>query len=794
MGCCTGYNFAPAPDAALDPNQRVNFSFGMVLGVDDFRQEHAWLAARDERALRELIGYGTITGLGVSTGVTGSAVEVRVAPGLALLPDGKLVGVAADQCARLDEWLAGPGKAGADGKSGKAAIYVVLRHVEVSGTPVPIPGEPCRDESALLADSRIADSFTLDFSWSPPAQSEDAAARSFAAWLRRVPVLDLPVPEPTLAEFQAEVAAQLPQVFAHAAGAFANPPLAETPAPDPDPGAPASPPSTLVIPRAHYAAFVNAAFDVWVRELRVGAMAHFGPVPAAEDAADAGLLLAAIDITLDAGNLLLPVDKTQTAIARWLGRAQLVHLRLLQEWVVSNVENDAPREADYVLGRFDARLPNAQYLDRDFAAHNHAMARVDFIPAPTPDDDGASKAVLRPAVKWPGSGGKGRTDYYGPFMTAPIRVEDGGTAQARKPARGELLLGVDDGAAAPGRFALGHVYGTTRMLGEGDAAVELADIVVTIDAAPGAPNLGLGTIQGITPMDSPQFAGLAVAGEISAITLAVSGAASAQSLTLELPLPVGSGGTAQNADPALGQLLVGTPAAGEDAARFRLGALRPVERSSGEGDASVTVTNLTVDVASAAPDILIDTVQPIGPTDAPSFGALTLDAPLPIASGGTGRNDAPQRLQVLIGDHDGADGRFVLATLVAGSGVSLDLQNALPQARGENWQLLINAAESGGSSQTHWATRLVKDGDSKLLDTDHVLVFTAKGQLQLGPAQDERVVVVKALGGATEGVAVTIVAEGASIDGGRSLALEPGRAVTLIGNAALKNWLVIGRA
>jgi hypothetical protein len=103
MGCCSGYNFAPAPDAALDPNQRVNFTFGMVLGVDDFRQEHAFLAARDERALRELIGYGAITGLDVTTAVTGSQVEVRVAPGLALLPDGKLVGVATDQCARLDE-------------------------------------------------------------------------------------------------------------------------------------------------------------------------------------------------------------------------------------------------------------------------------------------------------------------------------------------------------------------------------------------------------------------------------------------------------------------------------------------------------------------------------------------------------------------------------------------------------------------------------------------------------------------------------------------------------------------
>jgi hypothetical protein len=179
MGCCNGYDFAPAPDAALDPGQRVNFSFGMVLGVDDFRQEHAFLAERDTRALRELIGYGAISGLEVSSRVSGSQVEVRVAPGLALLPDGKLVAVAADQCAWLDDWLAGPGNDPA--RSGPASVYIVLRHREVSGTPVPIPGEPCRDEHALLADSRIAAGFTLDFSWSAPAQAEDHALRTFAS-------------------------------------------------------------------------------------------------------------------------------------------------------------------------------------------------------------------------------------------------------------------------------------------------------------------------------------------------------------------------------------------------------------------------------------------------------------------------------------------------------------------------------------------------------------------------------------------------------------------------------------
>ena len=111
MSCCSGSSFTPAPDAALDPEKRVNFTFGMVLGVDDFRQEHAYLAGRDERALRESIGYGVLSGLHVQTEPAAPAISdkytVRVEPGLALLPNGKLVGVPVDQCASLTEWLAG---------------------------------------------------------------------------------------------------------------------------------------------------------------------------------------------------------------------------------------------------------------------------------------------------------------------------------------------------------------------------------------------------------------------------------------------------------------------------------------------------------------------------------------------------------------------------------------------------------------------------------------------------------------------------------------------------------------
>ena len=40
---------AATPDAiAPDPSKHVNYTFGMLLGVDDFKQEFAYLIGRDQ--------------------------------------------------------------------------------------------------------------------------------------------------------------------------------------------------------------------------------------------------------------------------------------------------------------------------------------------------------------------------------------------------------------------------------------------------------------------------------------------------------------------------------------------------------------------------------------------------------------------------------------------------------------------------------------------------------------------------------------------------------------------------
>ena len=51
---------------ASDPTKHVNYTYGMVLGVDDLTQEFAYHSGRDQWTARDAIGYGTVNGLRVT--------------------------------------------------------------------------------------------------------------------------------------------------------------------------------------------------------------------------------------------------------------------------------------------------------------------------------------------------------------------------------------------------------------------------------------------------------------------------------------------------------------------------------------------------------------------------------------------------------------------------------------------------------------------------------------------------------------------------------------------------------
>lgn len=664
MSCCSGSSFTPAPDAALDPEKRVNFTFGMVLGVDDFRQEHAYLAGRDERSLRETIGYGVLAGLHVSCEPTQPADKskytVRVAPGLAVLPDGKQVGVPVEQCAALTEWLSGANKK-TNKETGAFPVYVVLRHAETSGTPVPIPGEPCRDESALLANSRIANSFAIDFSWVAPASAEDNALRSFAAWLRAVPVHNAPASASSLEQFQEELEKAVNEAIAAGWPAKVDPPLSQTPVP---------PASTLVIPHERYAEFITAAFDVWIRRLRPKVLAANPPLAPAD--ADPALLLAAIDIKLKDGLF------EEFASTRQLGRPQLAHLRLLQEWLLTRAD-EAPRDASYVLGKADPRLPEAQSLHAAFAGANakRRLARVEIT-------DG--KGLLKPARIHPHAD----AEYYGPAMTAPIPVGDGGTGQAGDPAPGQLLVGAAT-AVTPRAFARGWLKGA-----QPDSTGKGRNVVVDVGQAP---DILLDTAQDIDSTASPSFVGLSLNGNLTVDgTATIDGATTLGGTATVSGLLTASGNitTPNLTVSGLSAGLVGSDSTGLltnalrwDGLEANLGTIQTYYYAPGQGHA------------------------------------------VRIADGGTGLTAGPAPLQVLVGRNDNpATPSYALATLEAGSNVALALSKS--GGASPTWKLTINATGGGPSLNLPLATEQGGTGQKEVPLLGQILIGDGNKNFALG--------------------------------------------------------------
>lgn len=187
----TAFSTVTPTPAPLDPGKHVNFTLGMVLGVDDFGQQFAYHSGRDQWLARDLIGAGTVRGLGLS--ISSDSTEVVVSPGMALTPQGEIVSVHAAQCAVLSDWVTTNATTVATALEGATLgtllLYVVLRYKSCLTDPVPIPGEPCRSEADAMAPSRVKDSFQLDLQLSPPAPTEAPGMRAVLSWLAQIPVV-----------------------------------------------------------------------------------------------------------------------------------------------------------------------------------------------------------------------------------------------------------------------------------------------------------------------------------------------------------------------------------------------------------------------------------------------------------------------------------------------------------------------------------------------------------------------------------------------------------------------------
>jgi hypothetical protein len=326
--------FAASPTVATpDPSKHVNYTLGMMLGVDDFNQEFAYLSGRDQWMARDLVGYGTVCGLRVSLDETTNGPRVSVTSGTALSPLGQLICVHPAQCAVLNDWIAANEQAVQDallspvGSSIK--LYLVLSYRDCPVDPVPIAGEPCRSADNLMAPSRIVDDFTLELRLMPPVQLEEDAIRDFVDWMNQIQITDAPGPFISLNDFENAIRTAL--------AASGQPP---------DPSVAFQLGSPLVGMHVHPAnacTYMHAAFRIWVTEVRplfhatpASASCACGNSAAGAPPPDSCLLLAELDVPLvNIGpGQNWRVDDKQSVVIDESRRPILVHTRMLQEWLL----------------------------------------------------------------------------------------------------------------------------------------------------------------------------------------------------------------------------------------------------------------------------------------------------------------------------------------------------------------------------------------------------------------------------------------------------------------------------
>lgn len=325
--------FAPQAVRAVspDPTKHVNYTLGMILGVEDFTQEFAYLSGRDQWQARALHGYGTVCGLRVTARPAGSdGWEVLVESGAALSPRGQVIRVPAAQCAKLNPWLTAHRdevlqRVGSP--PDMAHLYVTLCFRECPVDLVPIPGEPCRSEDDARAPSRLKDDYQLDLRWDAPDQRHEDAIRDFVDWLHLIDVADIPDSEANFTAFEAAVRAAVPQFQSPSASPPASPPDFML----------GSPPTGLSIPREAVEVYLRRAFLIWTTELRplwLGQGETCGGLPPGEDC----VLLAELFVPLAPNGMVSDVEPVIVDEER---RPYLLSLRMIQEWMLRRMEGPA---------------------------------------------------------------------------------------------------------------------------------------------------------------------------------------------------------------------------------------------------------------------------------------------------------------------------------------------------------------------------------------------------------------------------------------------------------------------
>jgi len=192
---------APAdPLEVQAPPERVNYAIGVLLDAQDFLDEQTYHRGRLAKALKHLVGFGTLAGLRVIPPADGDAeLELQVAPGLAIDRYGRLVEIGAPQCIRLARWFAAQSTAAllaAIQRTPRVKVDVaVVVDVFLSADACPVGKTPAFatgpfDALDAVTPARLADAFQLQLVprdegppaaiptpqnfWPPPGAAHDA--------------------------------------------------------------------------------------------------------------------------------------------------------------------------------------------------------------------------------------------------------------------------------------------------------------------------------------------------------------------------------------------------------------------------------------------------------------------------------------------------------------------------------------------------------------------------------------------------------------------------------------------
>lgn len=314
-----------------DLTKHVNFTSGMILGVDDFTQEFAYLAGRDRWLARDALGFGTLSGLKVQVDVdTVKGARILVEAGVAVSPRGQFICVGSAQCAFLNEWLAAADAAELEDHirrtatsppssppvSDELTLYVVLCYRDCATDNVPIPGEPCRSEDELTAASRIKDDYSLELRFESPKHAEEKAIRDYIEWLKQIEITDVGASTP-IEDFTDAIRREWLET--------SSPPVV------------LSPSEVLQINAADFCEYMRTAFRIWVTELRnvlserkTGCAVEMTGANKTEDC----VLLAELRVPLDEFATAWKVSETADVVVDERNRPFLLHLRMLQEWML----------------------------------------------------------------------------------------------------------------------------------------------------------------------------------------------------------------------------------------------------------------------------------------------------------------------------------------------------------------------------------------------------------------------------------------------------------------------------